>query len=147
MAEFYVSLSQKEMARQIAALINLHNKLYKRHTERTIYRDKADYFVEVVGNMIVGCAGLSRRDTNLSEVRHVCVHPDFRQRGIGKKLVNLAIANCKTDYVYMTIREDNIPSLKMAQSLGFVLVKKHWSVDHHVITVGRRKNHASASGN
>lgn len=139
MAEFYVSLSQKEMAYQIAALINTHNKLYKRHTERSICRDNADYFVEIIEDRIIGCAGLSQRDTNLCEIKHVCVHPDFRRRGIGKKLVNLAIANCKTDYVYMTIREDNIPSLRMAQSLGFVPVKQHWNVDHHVITVGRRK--------
>lgn len=139
MAEFYVSLTQKEMACQIAMLVNAHNKLYKRHTEWSIFKDKADYFVEVVGNRIVGCAGLSQRDTNLSEIKHVCVDPEFRQRGMGKKLMNLAIANCKTDYIYMTIREDNIPSLKMAQSLNFVPVKKHWSIDHFVITVGRRK--------
>lgn len=147
MAEFYVSLSQREMAIQIATLVNVHNKLYKRHTERTIFKDKADYFVEIVIDQVVGCVGLSQRDTNLSEIKHVCVHPHFRQRGIGKKLVNLAIANCKTDYVYMTIREDNIPSLKMAQSLGFVPVKKHWNVDHFVVTVGRRKDYASASRN
>ena len=147
MAEFYVSLTQREMASQIAALVNIHNKLYKRHTERSIYKEKGDYFVEVVGNRVVGCVGLSRRDTNLTEVKHVCVHPDFRLRGIGKRLVNLAIANCETDYVYMTVREDNIPSLKMAQSLCFVPVKKHWNIDHSVITVGRRKNYASASRN
>lgn len=142
MAEFYVSVSQGEMARQIASLINLHNKLYRRHTERSVWRDKANYFVEVIGSQVIGCVGLTQRDTNLCEVKHVCVHPGFRQKGIGSKLVELAVANCKTDYVYMTIRDDNIPSLKMAQSLGFVPVRQHWSVDHHVITVGRRKNHA-----
>ncbi len=145
MAEFYVSVSQNEMAQQIAALLNTHNKLYKFHTVRTILKDKADYFVEVVHNKVVGCVGLSRRDTNLSEIKHVCVCTDFRQRGIARKLINLAAAHCAADYIYMTIRNDNIPSLKMAQSLGFVPVKNHWSIDHHVITVGRRTNYAAAN--
>jgi len=143
MANFFVSVTQRAMACQIASLINLHNKLYRRHTVNTISNDKADYFVEVVGDKVIGCAGLAQRDTNLCEVKHVCVHPDFRKKGIGKKLVELAIAHCDTDYVYMTIRDDNIPSLKMAQSLGFVPVKQHWSHDHYVITVGRRKNHVA----
>ena len=141
MAEFYVSLTRSEMACQIATLINLHNQLYRRHTERSVLRNKTDYFVEIIGNKVIGCAGLSRRDTNLCEVKHVCVHSEFRKKGIGSKLVKLAIANCTTDYVYMTIRDDNTPSLKMAQSLGFVPVRQHWSVDHYVITVGRRKNY------
>lgn len=143
MADFYVSLSRQEMAKQIAMMINMHNKLYKIHSGYSVYKDKADYFVEVVGNSVVGCAGLSRRDTNLSEIKHVCVHPDYRKKGIGKKLVSLAIANAQTDYVYMTIRDDNVPSLRMAQSLGFVYVKKHWSKDHYVITVGRKKDVAT----
>lgn len=140
---FFVSLSEKEMARQIAALINTHNRLYRRRTERYIMSDKSDYFVEIVLNSVVGCAGLSQRDTNLSEIKHVCVHPSFRQKGIGKKLVSLAMANCPTDLVYMTIREDNTPSLKMASSLGFNFVRKHWNIDHHVITVGRYAKDAS----
>jgi ribosomal protein S18 acetylase RimI-like enzyme len=140
MASFYVSLSEREMARQIANMVNAHNKLYRMHSEHSIYGDKAKYFVEVSGNLVVGCAGVSRRDTNLSEVKHVCVHPNFRNKGIGKKLAALAVAHADTDYVYMTIRDDNTPSLRMAQSLGFVYVKKHWSRDHYVITVGRKKD-------
>lgn len=143
MAEFYVSVTQGEMACQIATLINLHNKLYRKQTEHSVLRDKADYFVEIEGGKVIGCAGLSQRDTNLCEIKRVCVHPDFRKRRIGSKLVELAIANCKTDYVYMTIRDDNTASLKMAQSLGFVPVRQHWNVDHYVITVGRRKNNAT----
>jgi ribosomal protein S18 acetylase RimI-like enzyme len=146
MATFFVSLSTREMARQIALLVNMHNRLYKKHTENTILKDNADYFVEVIQSNVIGCAGLVKKDTDLCEIKHVCVHPEFRKRGIGKKLVTLAIANCPTNLIYMTIREDNVASLAMAKSLGFVQVRKHWNVDHFVITVGRRKNHDVCRG-
>lgn len=143
MAEFYVSISRKEMALQIAALVNNYNRLYKRHTAASILRDRASYFVETIGNKVIGCVGLSRRYPSLSEIKHICVSPTHRKRGIAKKLVNLAIANCDTEYVYMTIRGDNIPSLMTAKSLNFAVIRKDWYSDHHVITVGRRSNHAT----
>lgn len=145
MAEFYVSISRDEMAKQIAALVNSYNKLYKKHTAFSILRDKASYFVETIGDKVIGCTGLSRRYPNLSEIKHVCISPAHRRKGVAKKLINLAIANCSTEYVYMTINENNLPSLMMAKSLGFVVIRQDWRSDHYVITVGRRKCHATAS--
>jgi len=140
MADFYVSVSRESMAQQITALVNRHNKLYKRLTPYNLARENAEYFVEVVGNRVVGCVGLSARFHNASEIKHVCVDPAFRRKGIGRKLISLAIANCRTENVYMTIRDDNLASLMLAKSLGFVPIRQHWSVDHFVITVGRKRN-------
>lgn len=139
MARFYVSVSKEEMAMQIAALINSHNKLYRKHSTWSVLHDNANYFVEVINSKVVGCAGTVKRYPTLSEVKHVCVAPEYRRKGIAKRLVELAIVNCETEYVYMTIRDDNIPSLKMAELLGFVPVRQHWNVDHYVITVGRKR--------
>lgn len=147
MVEFYVSVSRNEMAQQIATLVNNYNKLYKRHTAFSILRDRASYFVEIIGNEVIGCVGLSKRHPDLSEIKHVCVSPLHRWKGIAKKLINLAIANCDTDYVYMTINERNLPSLVMAKSLDFILIGKNWHSDHYVITVGRRKYHAACGNN
>lgn len=144
MANFYVSISRDEMASQISALVNNHNRLYKRHTTFSILRNGADYFVEVIGNKVIGCAGLTKRHPTLSEIRHVCVAPSHRRRGIAKNLIALAIANCDTENVYMTIRDDNIPSLMTAKSLDFVPIRKDWRSDHYVIVVGRRKDYGCA---
>jgi len=141
MAEFYVSLSQDKMADQMACMINKYNNLRRKRTKHTMLKDQAEYFVEVVRDKVVGFAGLSRRDTNLCEIKHVCVDPEFRKKGIARKLVKLAIANCPTDYIYMTISEKNIPSLSMARSLNFVVIKKQQSINHQVIIVGRNKIH------
>jgi len=146
MAEFYVSVSRESMAQQIANLINRHNKLYKRLSPYNLLKENADYFVEVVENEVVGCVGLSKRFHNASEIKHVCVCPAFRKKGIGKKLIKLAIANCNTENVYMTIRDDNLSSLMLAKSLDFIPIRQHWSVDHFVITVGRKRNGGKAVG-
>ena len=146
MAEFYVSVPRDSMAQQIAALVNKHNRLYKRHSRYSVLKDRANYFVEVVADKVIGCAGLAKKHPTISEIKHVCVHPTYRRRGIAKKLINLAMANCKTPFVYMTIREDNLPSLMTAKSLGFMLVRKDWRKDHYVVTVGRaRENGANCA--
>lgn len=144
MANFYVSISKNEMASQISALVNNHNKLRRKHTVFSVLKAGTDYFVDVIGNKVIGCVGLSKKHSTLSEIKHVCVAPMHRRRGIAKNLITLAIANCNTENVYMTIRDDNTPSLMTARSLGFVLIRKDWQLDHYVITVGRKKNHGCA---
>ena len=76
---------------------------------------------------------------NLSKIKHVCVDPTYRRFGVAKRLIETALSNCPSEYVCMTIRDDNKGSLKMAERLGFVFVQKNWMKDHFVITVGRRK--------
>lgn len=137
MAEFFTSLSKKEIASDIAGMLNNFNKLYRRHNDQSIMTELADYFVEISGGKVIGCVGLKKKEATLSEIKHLCISPPFRRHGIAKKLILLAIANCSTKYVCMNIRDDNVPSLKLVQSLGFLNVSKRWNLDHHVITVGR----------
>ena len=141
MSEFYVSLSEEEMAFQIANMLNAYNKLYVKHTTASIRNGVSKYFVEITSpSQVIGCAGLTKEYPVLSRIHHICIHPNHRKKGIAKKLINIAMSNCDTEYVYMTIREDNKPSIAMAFSMGFIYVNKAWSRnhDHFVITVGRR---------
>jgi ribosomal protein S18 acetylase RimI-like enzyme len=138
MAEFFASLSKREMARDVSRMLNEFNRLYVRHDADSIMSSATDYFVEINNGRVIGCAGLLKKEKTLSEIKHLCVSPAYKRHGIGRKLALLAIANCDTDYVCMNVREDNVPSLKLAQSLGFVYVTKRWNKDHHVITVGRK---------
>lgn len=145
MAEFYVPITNTFFATQIAELLNKHNNLTVVHDVNSILSTNTRYFVELVSapaieKRVVGCVGLAPGyHPTLSKIKHVCIDPTYRRFGVARKLVETAISNCNTEYVYMTIREDNIPSQKMAESLGFVFVQKDWKKDHFVITVGRRK--------
>lgn len=141
MANFFVSLTSEEIAKQIANLINKYNRLYIRHNGFTIAARTTDYFIEVFGDKVVGCASITKENNEWSVIKYVCVEPKSRGKGIASKLVSLSIQNCKTKYVYMTIREDNIASLYMANKLGFTTIKQEWSRDHYLIIVGRKVKH------
>lgn len=146
MAEFYVSVPKSSMALQIAALINSYNNLRKNHTAHTILGSNVSYFVEVINDKVIGCVGLVQKYPTLSEIKHVSVATSHRKSGIATKLINLAIANSKTEFVYMSIRSDNIPSLKMAESMGFVFVRRDHKTNYDIVTVGRKKDHGKTAG-
>ena len=139
MAEFYVSVSTQDMATQIADLINRYNQWYTTYTPMAISIMPANYFVTLDIDRVIGCSANIKEYPTLSKIMHVCVVPEFRNKGIAKSLVELSIQNCDTDYVYMTIRKDNIPSLRMANSLGFKFIKQDWFKDHWTLTLGRTR--------
>jgi ribosomal protein S18 acetylase RimI-like enzyme len=143
MAEFYVSLTDDDMAAQVARMLNLYNRWATTFSALSIKLTPARYFVELNMNKVVGCASNIRDYPTLTKIQHICVLPDYRNRGIAKKLTELAIKHAETEYVYMTIREDNAPSIGLATSLGFRYVQKHSFRDHWTLTFGRR-THESA---
>lgn len=137
MANFYMTLPADEIARQVAELLNNHNLLRKHHSINTIMKGKAAYFVDIVGGRVIGCSAIHRETEEVTKQFHLCVHPNFRRQGLGRKLKLASLAHITTPYVYVTIREDNIPSINLNTSLGFVFVKKGWVKDHNVLTLGR----------
>ena len=138
MAEFYVTLSQQEIAKQVAILLNTHNKLYRKHTPYSIMQSAADYFVEIVEDRVVGCTALLKEFPTMSKSYHTSVLPEYRRKGLGIKLLLTSTNNCTTPYVYGTIREDNTASLGLVSKLGWTYIKKDWNKDHFVVTVANR---------
>ena len=139
MAKFYVSLSTTEIAAQIALLINKYNLCNTKYTTVMIHTMPSYYFVELINSRVIGCASILKTSTTLSKIQHICVVPEFRCKKIATKLTKLAIETCDTEYIYMTIREDNVPSLNLSRTLNFKYVKKYWFKNHYTIIVGRRK--------
>lgn len=149
MSKFYVSLAQDAIADQIAALLNKQNKLTKIHNRFTIKGGTVNYFIEICNPIkngsaakspiVIGCAGLLKENPYLSTIKHVSVSTDYRKLGIARKLIQLAIDQCTTEHIRMTIREDNKASLELAQSLNFKHIITNFCKDHNVITVGRRR--------
>jgi len=138
MADFYVTVSQQEIAKQVADLLNSHNKLYVTHTDYSIMHSAADYFVEIVEDKVIGCTALLKEFPEMSKSYHTSVHPDYRRRGLGVKLLLTAVNNCKTPYIYGTIREDNTASLGLVSKLGWKYVRRDWKKDHFVITMANK---------
>ncbi len=135
MANFFVTLDAQQIAEQIASLLNTYNKLRKRHTAYTILNGRGAYFVDIVGHKVVGCQALLRENHEVTRLFHLCVDPDYRRRGIARKLKETALSHVETPYALVTIREDNVASISLNVSMGFVQIKKEWAGDHNVLTL------------
>lgn len=140
MSEFSITLSDREVAVQIANMINEHNLWAMHFTANSILASRVRYFIELCGDRVVGCAGSEREYATLSKIMHICVLPEHRGAGIAHKLTKKVIEDCETEFVYMTIREDNLPSLTLAHSFGFRFVEKRWFRDHWTYVLSRRKD-------
>jgi GNAT superfamily N-acetyltransferase len=137
MADFKVVIPTNEMAMQIALMLNRQNKLRRQHNMLTILQSTATYFVEVISSRVVGCTALLQDNPGVSKSFHTSVLPEYRGRGLGRKLLLAAINNCSTPYIYGTIRADNIASLTLVQRVGFEPIQRTWVKNHYIITVGR----------
>lgn len=60
-------------------------------TEQDLYEKDAFQFVGVFGDRIIGSARLRKESENLGIISFVAVLPEFRDRGIGTKLVEKLI--------------------------------------------------------
>ena len=138
MAEFFITLHEKEIARQVADLLNLYNRLTITHTAQTILSSLSSYFVELDGNRVVGCTALFKQYPTLSKSFHTSVAPTHRGKGLGQKLLMIAMAHCETENIYGTVRQDNFVSLRMLKKLGFVFVREELKNDHYIYIMGRR---------
>lgn len=138
MAEFFVTLSADIISEQIAALLNSHNKLKVLHNKYSIGSSRIKYFIEIEKERVIGCTGLIKENPKVSKSLHTCVSPEFRGKGLGQKLINTAIKNCETKYIYGTVRQDNIASLKMLIKIGFIFIKKDLKSGYYLYTMGRR---------
>jgi ribosomal protein S18 acetylase RimI-like enzyme len=147
MADFKVVIPKNEIAMQISLMLNKQNKLRRNHTMFTILQSTATYFIEVIGSRVVGCTALLQNHPGVSKSFHTSVLPEYRGKGLGKKLLTAAINGCGTPYIYGTIRADNIASLTLVQRVGFEPIKRTWVKDHYIITVGRSiQNGTSTAG-
>ncbi|MCF0040501.1 GNAT family N-acetyltransferase [Dyadobacter fanqingshengii] len=65
---------------------------------------------------LAGCAGIRRLDDDTSELKRMYVRPDFRGFGLGKKLLDRAIATAAA-LGYKKIRLDTLSSMTKARNL------------------------------
>jgi ribosomal protein S18 acetylase RimI-like enzyme len=98
-------------------------RILQSNTTRTLLAQKLDK--KVIGFVNFG----NYRDEDLpkeavAEIRALYVHPEYWRTGIGKKLAELAIKNCKSSgykRVALWVLDSNEPAQRFYQSLGFQL--------------------------
>ncbi|MBD3260771.1 MAG: GNAT family N-acetyltransferase [Candidatus Altiarchaeales archaeon] len=134
---FYFPISHQEVASQIAKLINSYNSLSTQRTTQGILSSKTKYVVETHGRFVIGVAGVEKTSYQMSELKHMVVHPSWRGKGVGQFIGRRALDICDTPVIYATVRTSNSPSMKTMEKLGFNRVEEFASGDHNLAVLVR----------
>lgn len=53
------------------------------------------------------------------DIMRVAVLPEYRRQGIGRMLLEECFLSTKPDIVFLDVRENNMPAIRLYESLGF----------------------------
>lgn len=138
MSKFNIALNQTEIASQIADLLNSGRQLMRQMTSRIILCSNISYIIELEGDKVVGVIGIEKKTDRVSELKHLCVHPDKRRQGLGLKLLKCAMNSAGTEIVYGNVSIDNTTNIRNNLRLGMMPVCRHASRQKTIITFTRR---------
>ena len=113
-------ISDYEIAKQIASLINKHSQLSITHTPESILNSQGDYLIETLGSLVVGCVKIEKQSYTIAELRHLVIHPSMRGHGLARSLISNGVRESPSPIVYAMIREDNTASQKAFLACGFL---------------------------
>lgn len=137
--KFCLTITKKEIAKQIAALLNIGGQLgYYIRTEYVLNND-VKYCIELNQNRVIGVAGIEKKTDDVSEIKHICVHPNYRNKNIGKKLLKQIIELSETNIVYEIIRKDNHVNIHNSLKLHFIPVAVCNGIVKQLIIFARKK--------
>ncbi len=80
---------------------------------------------------------MDRQGYTFTEIKHLVVHPEHRGKGIAEYLVSRAITTVGTKMLFVTVREDNVSSLALFNSLGFIRSGGYEAEEHNVALLVR----------
>ncbi|MGA0588401.1 GNAT family N-acetyltransferase [Dyella sp. KRB-257] len=88
-----------------------------------------------IDGRLAAIAGERMRFPGWTEVSGVCTHPDFRGRGLARRLSQhvAALIAARGDTASLHAWRDNAPAIRLYESLGFA-----WRSDVHVAVLTRR---------
>ena len=94
--------------------------------EESLASSLSHFFVFVEDGRVIGYMGLYAV-AGEGSVTNVATHPDHRRKGVGKALVENAVAIGKElglEYITLEVRQSNLPAQKLYEKCGFQIVGK-----------------------
>ena len=80
------------------------------------------YKMEVNGRLIGFIAGDIRRLQRVGWIASVCVHPDYRRRGLAEELLALCETEMRMPRVKLTVRASNTAAIMLYRRNGYLQV-------------------------
>jgi ribosomal protein S18 acetylase RimI-like enzyme len=105
------------------------------------HSDSNTIFAAIKDGKVIATAGVfkdsHRKLAHKATIWGMFVEPGFRGQGIGKKLVEMAVAHARVKMdvavVYLSVESENKPALALYESLGF----KCWGTEPKAMTDGQ----------
>ena len=146
MGNFILTVSAESLSTQIAQLVNLGGQVRMLISPDSVLHGPTRYLIELDGEKVIGVIGLGKHRLNVTELKHLCVHPDYRRRGLGKKLLEKGIEATDTEFVYGKVRSDNVVNIRNNLRVGMRPLFKQVHKNYSIITFGKRKVWRHANG-
>ena len=87
-----------------------------RHLEKKYGRPEGRLYLALSEGKAAGCIGLRKLDEERCEMKRFYVRPEYRGRGIGRRLVEMILADAR-EIGYRTMLLDTLPFMKSAMHL------------------------------
>ena len=111
-------------------------ELNAKHIHYVAARTRIESPAQPAVDKLVGYAGIARLGRIRPyeyEIHTIGVDPTYQGQGIGRRLVSELLERASDSVVYLEVRTDNVPAIKLYESFGFV-------------NVGLRRRYYRASG-
>jgi ribosomal protein S18 acetylase RimI-like enzyme len=142
MSKFKLTVGAENLGTQIADLLNQGGQLWYPLVRNSILFTTTQYIIEMNGEIVIGVIGLDKKNARVTELKHLCVHPDYRRRGLGKKMLEKGIEASTTEFVYGTVRSNNAVNVRNNLRVGMRPLGKIRKRGYHIIVFGRRRCNA-----
>lgn len=96
-------------------------------------RNKGLYFVACIDDKVIGTIFATEDGGYCAYIYKLGVHPDFRQQGIGQKLIKAVVIELKNrgvDWSFAHVEKTNETSLNFFKKLGFSIRDTHYLLDN-----------------
>lgn len=133
----------KEIAEQIATLINRRNRLTKVYTSDMILSDKDKYVFIIDDKELVACAESKKLQWYQSEICHVSVNEKFRGQNKGREVLVLAENKAREEnakIIQCTIRSENKSSIRLFSESDYKIVNEFYNPKTENIVLVFQKN-------
>jgi len=140
MSKFLLTVDAKSLVAQVTSLINSGGQLKFFLTQQSVQYSPIQYLIELHKDRVIGTIGLERCNPKVTELKHLCVHPDYRRQGLGKKLLEKGVQAAPTEFVFGTVRSDNPVNIRNNLRIGMIPIGKRSKRSYSIIIFARRRN-------